>query len=157
MKIEAATERDLYSILDLQKRAFYDQGLIYNDLSLPALTQTIDDIKNEFRLKTFYKAVLDRKIIGSIRCIIEDATLHIEKLIVEPDMQNRGIGTEIMREIENRYSDRVRRYELFTGHKSARNLHMYGKLGYKEIRREPLTDTCDLIVMEKIVDDQCAA
>lgn len=154
MKLENATERDLDRILDLQKRAFYGQGLIYNDFNLPSLTQTIDDITNEFRLKTFYKVEFDGKLIGSIRCYIKDAVLYMEKLIVDPDMQNRGIGTEIMREIENRYSDRVRRYELSTGHKSVRNLHLYDKLGYKKIRREPLTDTCELIVMEKIVDGQ---
>ena len=34
-----------------------------------------------------------------------------------------------MREIEELFSD-ARRFELFTGRKSERNLHLYRKLGY---------------------------
>jgi ribosomal protein S18 acetylase RimI-like enzyme len=154
MKIEAAIEQDLDQILMLQKKAFYGQALIYNDFSLPSLTQTIDDLKKEFRLKTIYKVELEGKIIGSIRCYIKDNTLYIEKLIVDPDLQHRGIGINIMHEIENRYSAVVNRYELSTGHKSARNLHLYNKLGYKEIRQEPLNDNCNLIVMEKSIDNK---
>lgn len=52
IKLESATEQDLDQILALQKRAFHDQALIYNDFSLPPLTQTIEDLKNEFREKT---------------------------------------------------------------------------------------------------------
>jgi GNAT superfamily N-acetyltransferase len=140
IRLEAAVEQDLDSILRLQKKAFHGQALIYNDHTLPSLTQTLDDLKKEFKRKTFYKVELDREIIASVRCRISDHVLHIEKLIVDPDFQNRGIGAEIMHQLEGRYSTVVNRYELSTGHKSARNLHMYGKLGYKEIRQEPLND-----------------
>ena len=152
MNIETASEQDLNHILHLQKKAFHGQALIYNDFNLPTLTQTIDDLKREFKIKTFYKAELDGKIVASVRCFIKDHTLYVEKLIVDPDLQNRGIGTNMMHEIENKYSAFVHRYELSTGHKSARNLHLYKKLGYKEMRQEPLNDTCSLIVMEKSID-----
>jgi len=33
--IETATEHDLDQILELQKKAFYGQALIYNDFDLP--------------------------------------------------------------------------------------------------------------------------
>jgi ribosomal protein S18 acetylase RimI-like enzyme len=149
MELEAAGEKDLGQILELQKKAFHGQALIYCDFSLPSLTQTLDDLRKEFSLKTIYKVEHEEKIIGSVRCFIKDRILYIEKLIVDPDFQNRGIGTKVMREIENRYSAVVDRYELSTGHKSARNLHLYKKLGYKEIRQEPLNANCSLIVMEK--------
>jgi len=149
MELEAAGEKDLGQILELQKKAFHGQALIYCDFSLPSLTQTLDDLRKEFSLKTIYKVELEEKIIGSVRCFMRNNILYIEKLIVDPDFQNRGIGTKIMREIEHRYAAIVNRYELSTGHKSARNLHLYKKLGYKEIRQEPLNDNCNLIVMEK--------
>ena len=100
MKIEVATKQDLEQILQLQKRAFHGQALIYNDFSLPPLTQTIDDLRKEFREKAIYKLKRDGKIIASIRCYIKDNILYIEKLIVDPDFQNRGIGTKIMTDIE---------------------------------------------------------
>lgn len=149
IRLEAATEQDLDQILQLQKRAFSGQALIYNDFNLPPLTQTLGDLKKEFISKTIYKVTAEGKIIASVRCCITDRALHIEKLIVDPDLQNRGIGTQIMHALEKRYTAAVDRYVLFTGHKSARNLHLYKKLGYKEIRQEPLNANYSLIFMEK--------
>jgi ribosomal protein S18 acetylase RimI-like enzyme len=149
MKLEAAAEQDLDQILQLQKKAFYGQALIYNDFNLPPLLQTIEDLKEEFRLKAIYKVEQAGKIIASIRCYIKDNTLYLEKLIVDPDFQNRGIGTKIMTEIEKRYSSSVNRYALFTGHKSVRNLHLYKKLGYQERRQKIIRDDLKLIYMEK--------
>jgi ribosomal protein S18 acetylase RimI-like enzyme len=152
MNLERASEQDLDHILELQRKAFHGQALIYNDFTLPSLTQTIVDLKKEFKNKIFYKVEENGKIVASVRCFMNHQTLYVEKLIVDPDFQNKGIGTAIMHEIENRYSAVVDRYELSTGHKSARNLHLYKKLGYKEIRQEPLNDNCNLIVLEKSVD-----
>ncbi len=149
IRIEAATEQDLEQILQLQKKSFHSQALIYNDFNLPPLVQTIEDLKEEFRLKAIYKVELGGNIIASIRCCIRDDTLYFEKLIVDPDFQNRGIGTKIMTDIETKYSSAVDRYALFTGHKSVRNLHIYSKLGYKEISQETVSGY-NLIYMEKI-------
>jgi len=149
MKLEPASEQDLIEILELQRKAFYSQALIYNDLTLPSLTQTAADLEKEYENKTFYKIEENGEIIASVRCFITNQTLFIEKLVVDPDYQNKGLGTAIMREIENRYSGVVNRYELSTGHKSARNIHLYRKLGYKEMRRELLNDNCHLIVLGK--------
>jgi len=152
MNIELASEQDLDNILELQRKAFYGQALIYNDFTLPSLTQTIADLKKEFKEKTFYRVEKNGKIIASVRCFINNQTLYVEKLIVDPDYQNKGLGTALMQEIENRYLSVVNRYELSTGHKSARNLHFYKKLGYKELRQEPLNNNCDLIILYKNVD-----
>lgn len=149
MRIEAATEQDLDQILQLQKKAFYGQALTYNDFSLPPLVQTIEDLRTEFTRKKFYKVEHDGRIIASVRCFIKENTLHIEKLVVDPDFQNRSIGTNIMVAIEKEYSFSVARYALFTGHKSLRNLRLYRKLGYHEIRREIIKDDLTLVYMEK--------
>jgi len=149
IKLEIAEAQDLEQILQLQKKAFQDQALIYNDFTLPPLTQTIDELRAEAELKTIYKSVLDGQIVGSVRCSVKDNALYVEKLFVDPDFQNRGIGTNIMHEIEGRYSHLADRYELFTGEKSERNLHIYKKSGYREIRREPTSHGFNLIHMEK--------
>jgi GNAT superfamily N-acetyltransferase len=75
-------------------------------------------------------------------------TNFIGKLIVHPDFQNQGIGTRLMNEIEKRF-DQAERYELFTGYKSERNLHLYRKLGYKPFRSERATDKVTLTFLEK--------
>lgn len=149
IQLEAATEADLEQVLLLQKRAFAGQATIYNVRNLPSLTQTLDDLRKEFTEKAVYKVVRDGKIIASVRCSVRDRVLFIEKLIVDPDVQNRGIGTAVMLSLEERYAGSVDRYALSTGHKSARNLHLYGKLGYRETGRRPLNENCDLVLMEK--------
>ena len=42
-----------------------------------------------------------------------------------------------MKSIEDSFKDN-KRYELFTGHKSNRNLNLYKKIGNKEFKRIPI-------------------
>jgi len=41
------------------------------------------------------------------------------------------------------------RFELFTGHKSARNLYLYQKLGYRIFHRTTQTAKVDLVYLQK--------
>jgi hypothetical protein len=75
-------------------------------------------------------------------------TCMIGRLIVHPDYQNRGIGTRLMNEIE-RCFDEAKRFELFTGHKSERNIALYRKLGYRIFRSEKISGNLTLVYMEK--------
>jgi hypothetical protein len=49
---------------------------------------------------------------------------------------------------ENQFPD-ADRYELFTGLKSVKNLHMYNKHGYREYERKQISDTLILVYLEK--------
>ncbi len=88
-------------------------------------------------------------IIGSVRASVKDGTCHIGRLVVHPDFQNQGIGTELMREIEKEFCD-AERFGLFTGHRSAKSLYLYQKLGYKVFRSETISEDLKLVYMEKI-------
>ncbi len=55
-----------------------------------------------------------------------------------------------MKSIEDSFKDN-KRYELFTGHKSNRNLHLYHKIGYKEFKRIPIHEDLTMIYLEKYV------
>jgi hypothetical protein len=43
----------------------------------------------------------------------------------------------------------VRRFELFTGHLSTRNLHFYRSLGYKELKTVPVSEKLSFVYLEK--------
>ena len=148
MKIEQASKEDLAEILKLQKAAYQSEAEIYNDFTIPPLTQTFNEIKEDFSFQIFLKIVIRNKIIGSVRAYKEDDTCFIGKLIVHPDFQNQGIGTEILKEIESRFDD-IKRYELFTGHKSEKNLYLYQKLGYKKFKTEIINEKLRMIYLEK--------
>jgi GNAT superfamily N-acetyltransferase len=68
--------------------------------------------------------------------------------MVNPDIQNKGLGTRLMNAIESEFPG-VKRFWLFTGQKSERNLYLYHKLGYKDISREPVNDNLTLVYLEK--------
>ena len=70
------------------------------------------------------------------------------KLIVHPKFQNQGIGTQLLREIENHFN-RAKRFELFTGYKSEKNLHLYRKQGFEIFKSEKVNEALTLVFMEK--------
>ncbi|MBA7682347.1 hypothetical protein ES703_90697 [subsurface metagenome] len=148
MIIEQALERDLLDILELQKLAYQSEAEIYNDYSIPPLTQTLDEIKEDFTFQVFLKAVIKNKIIGSVRAYKEEDTLYIGRLIIHPDFQNQGIGKRLLKEIEAKFND-VKRFELFTGYKSKKNLNLYRKFGYSIFKSEKISENLTLDYLEK--------
>ena len=148
MTIKRAVVEEAGEILELQKFAYQSEARIYNDYSIPPLLQTAEEIEAEFQSHLFLEALVDKRIVGSVRACLDHGTCKIGKLIVHPDFQNRGIGTKLMAEIERRFI-KAERFELFTGHRSERNLHLYRKLGYRIFKREKISDLLTLVYLEK--------
>lgn len=149
MIIAYATINDAQEILELQKLAYQIEAERYHDFTLPPLTQTFEGMQHDLEKMVVLKAVLEDRIIGSVRAAEVDGTCYIGRLIVHPDYHNRGIGTRLMYKIEEHFNE-TKRFELFTGHKSAGPLHIYQKLGYREFKRREL-DTHTLVFLEKCV------
>lgn len=134
--------------MSVQKLAFHGQGVLYNDFTLPPLVQTLEELARDFKTHAFLKAVYDKKIVGSVRGRTEGDTCFISRLMVHPDYQNKGIGKKLMHAIESAFSG-ARQYELFTGHKSEKNLALYGMLGYHKYGEKPQGDNVTLVRLEK--------
>jgi len=149
MLIEQAQVEEAEEILKLQKLAYQSEAEIYDDYTIRPLTESIGEIEAEFENQVFLKAsVDDRRIIGSVRAYMRQGTCFIGRLIVHPDFQNRGIGTLLMQEIERRFGE-AKRFELFTGYLSKRNIYLYEKLGYQIFKREKISENLELVYMEK--------
>lgn len=146
--VEKASTEDAEEILDLQKFAYVSEAEIIDDFTIPPLHQTIDEIRSEFDHRIFLKVEREGRIIGFVRCYLEEGTCYIGRLIVHPDHQNRGIGTKLLQAAENQYPD-AQRYELFTSHKSEKNLHIYRKSGYKFFACKVMLDKLTLLFLEK--------
>jgi GNAT superfamily N-acetyltransferase len=97
--IEANSE-DAAEILALQKVAYQTEAELYEDWTIPPLTQTLSQIEAEFATKIFLKAVLADRIVGSVRASFDRGTCFIGRLIVNPDYQGKGIGTQRMQKVE---------------------------------------------------------
>ncbi|MGO9017084.1 MAG: GNAT family N-acetyltransferase [Syntrophobacteraceae bacterium] len=148
MMVERASFENAREILDLHKLAYVSEAEIYDDYSIPPLTQTLDQIQADFETRLFLKVSIDGMIVGSVRGFMERETCHIGRLMVHPDFQNRGIGACLMEEIEKCFHE-AERYELFTGHLSERNLRLYNRLGYIPFSFKAATDNLTLVFMEK--------
>jgi ribosomal protein S18 acetylase RimI-like enzyme len=105
-------------------------------------------LETDFGRQLFLKVSTVGRLIGSVRAHMEGGTCFIGRLIVHTDFQNRGIGSQLMREIEERFPQ-AQRFELFTGDRSTRNLHLYRKLGYRPCGTKKLTDKVTLVFLEK--------
>ena len=147
--ITEACISDCKEILSLQKLCYIQEAEIYQDYSIHPLSQTIEDIEIEFHKSVLLKCVYAKKIIGSVRAFDDNSTCRIGKLIVHPDFQNNGIGKELMKQIEKHFSD-SKRFELFTGEKSIKNISLYQKLGYSIFKREEIKPSLELVFLEKI-------
>ena len=77
----------------------------------------------------------------------ENRVCHIGKLIVHPDFQNKGIGRELMTEIE-RLFPHCHKFSLFTGEETPNTLHLYSKVGYNIVCRKEM-EGISMIIMEK--------
>ena len=148
MIIKQAEKEDLGEILELQKLAFRSQAEIYNDFSIPPLIQTLEEIEQDFQNQTYLKAIINEKIIGSVRGNEDNGTCYIGRLIIHPDHQNQGYGTKLMQKIESLFNE-AERYEIFTGHKSEKNLYLYKKLGYNKLKSEKITEDLSFEYLEK--------
>lgn len=154
LEIQQADVRDAGEILILQKLAYQSEAAIYDDYTIAPLTQSLDEIGADLARQVFLKAIVDDRIVGSVRGHEREGTCFIGRLIVHPSFQNRGIGTRLMNEIERRFPH-TRRFELFTGDRSERNLYLYQKLGYRKFRSERLTDRMTIVYLEKAVAHSC--
>jgi GNAT superfamily N-acetyltransferase len=148
VSITKAKMKDANEILVLQKLAYQSEAKLYNDWRLPALTQSLDSIKSEFATSIILKAVIDNRIIGSVRAIAEYDCYKIGRLIVHPDYQRQGIGSALLTKIESlNISSKI--FELFTGSKSLNNIRLYEKQGYTITTTKPLSEKIELVFMEK--------
>lgn len=97
--VERASVLNAEEILALQELAYQSEAVSHGDDDIPPLVQTLEKMEADFDRQTVLKATIGSKIAGSARAFARDATCHIGRLIVDPNFQNRGLGTWLMNEI----------------------------------------------------------
>jgi ech hydrogenase subunit C len=167
-----ADRDDASEILALQKIAYQSEAELYGDDSLPALQQTLEELENDFECHpaheaailgagraganpaeepnriVFIKAVVNGKIVGSIRGHAVGETAYLSRMMVHPYFRGRGIGRRLLQEIEQAFPQ-SRRFEAKTGHQSKRNHFQLGKLGYSQFKTEPFSPTITWVHFQK--------
>jgi ribosomal protein S18 acetylase RimI-like enzyme len=149
LEISRASGKDMREILDIQKLAFRENAVRYDDPDITQLTDTLDDFLEKVQGYTVLKAVVDGRIVGSVKGRQNGDVCRISNLIVHPDHWNRGIGHGLMAAIENEFDADV--FELVTGYKDHKNISLYEGLGYRitEGYLERVTERLYFIHMSK--------
>ena len=146
--IKMACKNDLKEILELQYESYQSEAIILNNFDIPPLKQNIGELLEEFSKCIILKLTNSNgEICGSVRANIKDETMYIGKLFVHPKYRGRGLGKELLKEIEslNKYD----RYELFTSIKSKKNLTLYIKCGYNIFNTKKIDDELVMVYLEK--------
>jgi len=148
MEIISATIDDAPAILELQKLAYQTEAVLYNDWSIPPLTQTLAELRAEFAEMKILKACRGELMVGSVRAIQREGVCSIGRLMVHPQYQRQGLGSRLMQTIESMFPEAAK-FELFTGSKSEGNIRLYERLGYRSSRNERLSANLLLVFLEK--------
>lgn len=135
-------------MLDLQYQAYQSEAGLYQDYSIPPLTQTLEQLESEVECGACLVAKQGKLLVGSVRACLADGVCKIGRLIVKPSYQGQGIGTKLMNEIEAMFSHAAF-YEVFTGHKSLLNIKLYKRLGYHPYKEEAVSNSLSLVFLQK--------
>ena len=149
MIIQPARQQDLPEILALQKTAFAAEAQLVNDWNIPPLTQTLDELADDWRKGIMLKAVNEGgPIIGTVRGHMAPDGFYIGRLAVQPQWQGRGCGSALLEAMIARAEPN--RLVLFTSTKSERNLRLYERFGFKPFKKSTTATGVPLVWLEKV-------
>jgi ribosomal protein S18 acetylase RimI-like enzyme len=134
---------DAGEVLTLQRAAYVTEAQAHGDLSMPPLTQTLDQLRAELADPgtTGWGVREGVRLVASVRVrLAEPGIAEVGRLVVAPDRQGLGLGSGLLRAAEARLPSEVTVIRLFTGEHSHANLRLYQRLGYQETGRTPAGD-----------------
>ncbi|SHN82794.1 Acetyltransferase (GNAT) family protein [Geodermatophilus obscurus] len=133
-------------LLTLQRAAYVPEAQLYDDVRLPALVQTLDELADELTRSDCLAALAGSRLVGAVRTCERDGVLHVGRLVVVPDLQGQGIGTRLLLAAER---TPLAQATLFTGARSTANLRLYRRHGYVDAHRETVRPGLELVHMFK--------
>ncbi|MDH6199034.1 ribosomal protein S18 acetylase RimI-like enzyme [Mycobacterium frederiksbergense] len=148
---------DAGELLTLQRAAYVTEAQAHNDLGLPPLIQSLDELTTELakpEVTAFGLRDDAQRLVAAVRVYLfpaEPFTAELGRLVVAPDMQGRGRGSRLLELVEERLPEQVTDLRLFTGERSLGNLRLYSRFGYQETHRTPTPGGYALVHLTKRV------
>lgn len=101
-QIRKAVSSDVPQIRKVTKNAFALYIKSAHLDTIPALTESEEEILQDLEKKVVLVAYIGDKIVGSLRLELrDDNTAYLSRFGVEPDCQNLGIGKSLMNIVDN--------------------------------------------------------
>ena len=133
LDIRPVTVDDAGELLTLRRAAFVTEAQQYGDPNIPPLTQTLTELEEDLRAEHVITlgGWMGHRLVGSIRVLIEGSKATLGRFAVAPDLQGKGIGTELLTAILPILPDGIEEVWVFTGRDSLQNIALYNKAGYE--------------------------
>jgi tRNA (guanine37-N1)-methyltransferase len=125
---------DAAQLLTLQRACWVKEAQENELLWMPPLTETLDEVRRDLDLWTTWVLTSVERLVGSVRGMRGEAdptVWEIGRLMVAEDLRGRGLGRLLLEHVEASAPADVTAYTMFTGARSADNLRMYKKAGYR--------------------------
>ncbi|GIH95012.1 GNAT family N-acetyltransferase [Planobispora siamensis] len=148
--IERAEPGDAGEILTVQRAAYVSEAQLYGDPFIPPLVESVEQVRKVVETGTVLVARDGGRVVGAVRGRLSGTTCLVGRLVVAPDMQGRGIGGALLTALHEESADALA-FDLFTGHLSEGNLRLYRRHGYRETRRERMSDHLTLVHLRRWV------
>lgn len=131
--INLVTEEHAGELLTLRRAAFVTEAQAYGDPNIPPLTQTLAELRADLLADGVVTlgAWAGTRLVGSVRVEIEGDKATLGRLAVAPDLQGKGIGTQMMFAILPHLPEETAEIWVSTGKDSKQNLAMYQEPGYE--------------------------
>jgi ribosomal protein S18 acetylase RimI-like enzyme len=130
---EKALAADAETMLKIQIRAFHQDTVDYGvEEGGPPEYDSLERMLSDIRDYETYKIVSDEKILGGIVVWDEaEGHYHLDKIYIDPDYHNQGIGTKAITFIEATFP--AQKWTLDTPKYAVRNQHFYEKFGFVKV------------------------
>ncbi len=137
--------------LTLQRAAYVTEAQQYDDPHIPPLLETLEALRAGLADPAVVGLGLREgtRLVGAVRCRVEEGVGAIGRLVVAPDRQRTGLGGLLLEAVEQAVRGRVSRLAIFTGERSAGNRRLYAGHGYVEVRRESPPGGITMVHLEK--------
>jgi len=149
--ISRANLEDAPTMLDLQRRAFAEEGRRSGSQDIPPLAELVGAVIEHIQTQTALVARDNGKVIGTIRGIVKGRVCTIRALAVDPANQGLGVGSSLLSALERTLPD-VAQFDLTTNTVMEGNVPFYERHGYRVNELTRHSELVMLAQMTKVVD-----
>lgn len=152
-----ATPEDAAELLVLQRCCWVEEALANDTLAIPALHESIDDVRRGLATWSTWCVREQGRLVGSVRARASGDSWEIGRLMVAPDLRGRGLGRALLDFAEQQAPDTCQVVQLTTGIRSVANHRLYAAAGYATTARDPDQHTAQLAKPGPTVEHAAAA
>ena len=147
LEIVPAVPGDAAELHVLSLACWVPEALLHDDLTIPALHETLDDTTSSLGEWDTYVVRAAGRLVGAVRGRLDGTVWEIGRLMVAPDLRGRGLGRALLAHAEAVAPSDATAYRLVTGKASAANLRRYQRAGFSV--REVLDGPSGPVVLVK--------